>query len=272
MIYYKSKRPVDGKPSIWVVVDETGKIVNRSPNKDELKGLKRSPEKDGRSNSRRKYPYNPTNICDKCTEDNNVTDSSILRLGNAYREHNKDGIETGRWICHKCHEKYDPNSANSLMKSVRNVRTGNQDPNHTNVLGDNIQELACILYGWEDLNKKFDNYKFSLDCYDPKTELYHQVQGRMCSTEGWGFKGFEDEWNKKFMTMVCLCISEDGKKVERIYKFSWIEIMRITGVTIYKNPTNSHGNPKIPWYEEYRETDENELKRANKIWKDIIRG
>jgi hypothetical protein len=37
--YYKSKRIVDRLK--WVIVDETGKVVNNSPNKDELKGLER---------------------------------------------------------------------------------------------------------------------------------------------------------------------------------------------------------------------------------------
>jgi len=37
---YKSYRIIDGKPR-WVIVDETGNIVNRNPNKDELKGLKK---------------------------------------------------------------------------------------------------------------------------------------------------------------------------------------------------------------------------------------
>lgn len=53
MTCYKSKRPVDGKSPIWVIVDETGTIVNYDPNKDELKILKEElyagKYKDGRS-------------------------------------------------------------------------------------------------------------------------------------------------------------------------------------------------------------------------------
>lgn len=41
MANYISKRPIDGKPSIWVIVDGTGNIVNRCPSKEELKGLKK---------------------------------------------------------------------------------------------------------------------------------------------------------------------------------------------------------------------------------------
>ncbi len=40
MIYYMSIRLLDGKPR-KVIVDETGKIVNRSPNKEELKGIEK---------------------------------------------------------------------------------------------------------------------------------------------------------------------------------------------------------------------------------------
>lgn len=36
--FYKSYRIIDGKPK-WVIVDENGDIVNRSPNKEELKSL-----------------------------------------------------------------------------------------------------------------------------------------------------------------------------------------------------------------------------------------
>lgn len=50
---YKSYRFVDGKAR-WIIVDENENIVNRNPSKDELKGIKRFPEKDGRSNSRNK--------------------------------------------------------------------------------------------------------------------------------------------------------------------------------------------------------------------------
>ena len=64
------------------------------------------------------------------------------------------------------------------MKSLSNRRTGNLDPNSKQVKGDNSLELARILYRWEDLNEKCDNYNTPLDCFDPKTGLYYQVQGR----------------------------------------------------------------------------------------------
>jgi hypothetical protein len=46
MTNYKSKRPVDGKPPIWVIVDENSKVVNRNPSKEELKIYKSEPRTD----------------------------------------------------------------------------------------------------------------------------------------------------------------------------------------------------------------------------------
>lgn len=44
MTEYKTKRIIDKKlPLRWVIVDETGNVVNRNPNEEELKGLKKEP-------------------------------------------------------------------------------------------------------------------------------------------------------------------------------------------------------------------------------------
>ena len=52
MVYYKSYRIVDGKPK-WVIEDENGS-VDKNPTNEQLKGLEKFPEKDGRSNPRSK--------------------------------------------------------------------------------------------------------------------------------------------------------------------------------------------------------------------------
>lgn len=58
MMNYISIRIIDGKPR-KVVVDETGKIVNKNPTKDELNGLKRFPEENYVNNkdNRKKLKY-----------------------------------------------------------------------------------------------------------------------------------------------------------------------------------------------------------------------
>lgn len=54
---------------------------------------------------------------------------------------------------------------------MRDRRTNNLDPNSSHAKGDKSQELVCELYGWEDLNKKNNNYTSPIDCCDPKIIL-----------------------------------------------------------------------------------------------------
>lgn len=217
----------------------------------------------------KKLYYNKTNICDIC----NVEE---LNSRCAYKEKDDNNGWTGRWICRKCwyniYHKKKPDSCNNIRKSLANCRTGNQNPNSDHAKADKSQELACELYGWIDLNKENDNHNSPVDCYDPKTGLYYQVRSvslfvKDLTYDCWGFANFKKERKKTFKCMICFCKSKDGKTIERIYKFSFDVITNKSGVSIYKSPSRG-----IQWYEEYRINDEDELKRANKIWKEIIGG
>lgn len=162
-------------------------------------------------------------------------------------EKDKNEKETGRWICRNCYWiEYNRDDYVERYK-IGHRKTGNLVYlNH--MIGDN-----------------YDNYKSPIDCYDPKTGLYHQVQGRCYySVQGtWPFSGFKREWKKIFENMVCFCFSKDGKIVERIYKFLWEEIMRVTGITVFNND-NYHR------YDKYKVIDKEEIKKVNDIWKEII--
>lgn len=173
------------------------------------------------------------------------------------------------FACSKCNAKIRnrlPDSTNNILKSVRSCRTGNHNPNHESTKAYKSQKLTCELYGWIDLNEELDNYDAPIDCYDPRTMSYHQVQMRYFSSKYlyWEFGSFKGEWKKKCEDMICICISEDGKIVERIYKFPWKEIMEIISITIYKSHI-------AKWCEKYRIIDEEELKNANEIWKKLNR-
>lgn len=168
--------------------------------------------------------YNLTNTCDRCRE---LDIETKLYPKNAKRERNKEGKETGRWICNKC---YLRNDYIERFK-IGHRKTGSLDLNSNCAKGDNSQELACMLYEWEDLNKKYDSYLTPIDCYDPKTGLYHQIKGRCYFSieRCWAFGGLEREWEKIFENMICFCFSKDGKTVERIYvipieeiKYNWV--------------------------------------------------
>lgn len=232
-------------------------------------------EKPYEHGNKRKEQYNETNICPGIKENGAICGNKLLP-GKARMEYDKEGNETGKWLCRNCYEKYDPNSTNNIIASLRDSRTGNLDQNSNKARADMSQELACILYGWEDLNKKYDNYGTPIDCYDPKTGLYHQVQGRSLTIlrycyEGWPFAHFEKEWHKrKYEDMICFCFSDNWKIVERIYKFAENIIKNKSRIEIVKNPTDRWGNLIMSKFEKDRISDIDELMKANEIWKQII--
>lgn len=226
MSKYRISVSIDGENFFWVVVNNERFI--------------RNPTTEDRTGTKLIY-YNKTNICDLCRENNNITDKSILYPKKAYRGYNNKRNWTEKWLCQSCwnKERYKRGETHAnLQKLLEDCRTGNLDPYCNTAKAIKSQTLACRLYGWEDLNEKYDNYMSPLDCYDPKTGSYHQVQMRHYISEKgyWPFNGFADEWKKIFEDMVCLCISENGNIVERIYKFPWKEIIERTGATIYKSP------------------------------------
>lgn len=165
------------------------------------------------------------------------------------------------------------------MKSLANRRTGNQSPTHNNTIGDLFQKLTCewrstvSIIPVEDLNEKLDNYLSPID-HTPDSELgIIQTKGKLFDSYNryWGFGDFEGERLKEFDCSICYCTDKSGRYIERIYIFPKEIIVEISSVIIYKNPTNSQGKIKIPWYEKYRVTDKDELRKVDKIWKEIIK-
>ncbi len=277
MTNYRSWRIIDGKSRL-VVVDENGKVINYSPTKEELSGLGREEIYRNLKDRRfRRENYNETNTCPMIKPDG-ATCGKELVPHYTMRERDKDGNETGRWICKNCHSNYDPNGQWNLLRSVENRRTGNLDPESPCGKGDKFQELTC---NWrstvstipvEDLNKKLDNYNVPIDhsrdselgIIQTRGTLYSHGKGR------WSFSRLSREWNKNFDYEILYCASKDGKYIERIYIFPKEEIIKGDSIDIIKNPTDAWRNPIIPWYEQYRIKDEETIKKVNDIWKKII--
>lgn len=271
MTRFLSIRIINGKPQ-KVIVDENGNIINRSPNKDELRGIEVEHYK---ITKRTRIRYKIGNICPRCIEENNVTEKSVLYIGNVCREKDKDGAETGECVCHdhwaRNYQMYSPNSCNNVKKSIANCRTGNQNPNHSNTKGDIDVEVVCELYGWINLNKRYDKYNTEIDCFDEKTGLLHQVRGICYNPKygSWGFSHLEEEWYKKYESMVCVCKSEDKKRIEDMYEFplKLLKELLIKGISI---KCDSERPYRRGWYEKYRIKDEQKLMMANDILRRIL--
>lgn len=275
--YYKSMRVIHGKPSIWVLVDETGKIIDRYPNKEELKNMRLFETK-----KRLKRPangiYSDTNLC-TMIKDNGKLCGMPLIPGNAYQEHDESGNETGRWICIRCHiteyNKYHYRRRDSL-RNVGGRITGNQDPNSSVAKGDLFQKLANKSKNLVCLNEINDNHHWHIDSMCPMTKLNYQIKGRLYDSKNRNWTAnFKNEHNAikkgfKFYKLIFYCASQDGKTIERIYEFPEEYVKNTKGIGIIKNPTDSSGKNIISIYAKYRITDEEELKRINDIWRYII--
>lgn len=215
--------------------------------------------------------YNPTNTCHRCLEDGRTIEDS--QLYDACREKDKDGKETGKWICANhwrvYWQKYDPSSGNNLIRSVASRRTGNLRTDLGHDMGDKIQELACNMYGYVDLNKKYDNYTTSIDCQDPTTKILYQIRGRRYNSKygRWDMGHLEGEWQKDYEDMIFFCLDDDSDFVERIYRIPFNKEIkkRRKSASIYKSPSRG-----VQWYTQYAVKDEDELKKANEIWKEIL--
>lgn len=207
-----------------------------------------------------------TNIkCSICGRDNLTSETAIR--GEYIREDLR-----WKWVCRRCYKKdyqnNNPNSTNSAMKSVAGCRTGNLSPNCNKEKGNLSEELTCQWKIVENLNIKNNNYRCPLDHTADSKERIPQTKSRLydCNNGNWTFSSLENEWNKKFDYVICYCMSKDGKIIERIYEIPKLEIIERKGFTIVKN----HTSGIVPWYEQYRIKDEEEIKKVNEMWSKII--
>lgn len=165
---------------------------------------------------------------------------------------------------------------NCTIKSVANFRTGCINPNCSTAKGDLFQELTCrwrslvSTFPVEDLNKKYDNYKYPID-HSRDSELgIIQTKGRVYNSKykNWPFGGFDRDRNKYYDYYICYCTDGEMKIIERIYIFPK-RIINTDAILVYKY--DSKGNLyENGWYEKYRITDENVLIKVNGLFKDIL--
>lgn len=238
--YYMSTRLIDGKPK-KIIADKNGDIVNRNPSKDELKDLEKELYT-GKHKIRKHIYYNETNTCDNIKEDGKKCEEKLVPHTNAFRERDKEGKETGRWLCNKCSCKQRsklPNSNNNIMKSLRNTRINTLDPNSSKAIGDLFQELTCIwrstisIVPIEDLNKKLDNYNTPIDhSWDSELGII-QTKGRIINTNNRWVFDTRTEYYKKFDHTICYCTDRNMKIIERMYIFPK-DVMYNTSIGIVK--------------------------------------
>ena len=185
-----------------------------------------------------------------------------LTSKSALREYDKKGDWTRNWLCTNCYTRdYDHN------RRLSNRRIGNIDPNSNYAKGDRFEELTCRWKGVKNLNIENDNYKMSVDHTPDIHGIIYQTRGKLYNSRYgyWFFGNFEMDWYKEFDIMICYCASEDGKIIMRIYEIPISEIIERKGMAIVKNIIYK----SCGWYEKYRITDEETIKKVNEIWKSL---
>lgn len=230
---------------------------------------------------KRRHYYNRTNTCDNIKKDGTQCGNKLIP-GKTYREYDKKGDWTGRWICDNCRKTGD----NKERRSVLNCRTGNYDSGSTKALGDNCEKLSMELFKVKVLSIECDRYSglpldhspipegTSVMVGDKLVDLsgkIPQTKGRCYNSDrkGWRSINTEREWYKESDVIILYCVSKDGNTIERIYILPKEEILGIKSIGIYKY--NSKGDLyENGWYEKYRVKDEKILEYANKIWKKIL--
>lgn len=245
MAKYKIYITIDEQDQFWIVYDNG--MVIRNPKEEDLKNTTLK-------------EYNPTNICSLCRKENNITDNSILYPGNVL----KVWVDQKKiWNCKKHGYKYhnnNPNSNSNIIKSLR-VRRNGQLKDARNLFADNCQTLTCELFEVENLNLKYDNYNFPIDHSKHPILGILQTKGAHYKDDTWRFcYNILCELDKKYDNMILWCVSQDGRIIERLYIIPKKETDKRSSIAIYNNPSRGQ------WYEKYRVTDKELLKKANDIW------
>lgn len=255
MAKYRISVSIDEENFLWTVVDN-GKLI-KNPTKNDLKDA--TPRH-----------YNKTNICSECRKENNITDHSILYPVNAHRNIDKEGKQTKEWVCKRHYDRnyqrYNPNSLDNMQKSLTGRRTGNISC-YNHIFGDDCEELTCRTFEVDNLNKKNDNYRSPID------HSRHHVLG-VLQTKGACFGRDRGAWTapygvieheKQYDNMIVWCASWNGDIIERGYIIPKIEVNKRQAISIVKDQSRG-----VQWYEKYRIADEEEIKKVNEIWKEII--
>jgi len=262
---YRSYRFIDGKTK-WIIVDESGKIINKEPSKEELRGLEEAPYIRNKIDKK----YNENNTCEfkdqegkRCTEKLHSKNAQQFDINGKFV-----------WFCKKHGDSYReklPGSRRNLLKSLRDRRTGKQRPGSSNAKGDLFEELTARWRGVKRLSVEKDNYTLPFDhSVDPELGII-QTKGVFYDTieQTWHHGDITSEHNKEFDYLIFYCASKDGKIIERIYIFPKKEVVKRTSITIRKNPSKG-----VQWYEQYRVKEEyviTVITNVNTIWKYIIK-
>jgi hypothetical protein len=230
MANYKAwKIPGIGEKPIWVIVDETGRTVNNNPTKEELKDLDFEIRPHGNT---RIEPYNETDTCDRCQ-------IGKLSPEKAFREYDRCGGETGKWLCKSCWDK-DPGSDNTrnLVKSMAKCRLIGFDKNHGSYRTILSETVVAKVHKCEYINIENDDFNC---CIDLRDKNLGDIDVKAVSPDDRDYFGFRTRRKCDCDTYICIGMDNTWNNIEAVYIIpNEDKIIDISMIKIARHP--KHGS------------------------------
>lgn len=202
--------------------------------------------KDDIDNKRKEYFKNKfkteNRVCVVCGSSDNV----ICR----YKE--KGVWDRKSFLCNSCYkssQKYVPGTIANFMMSESKCRKGEFDINRGRCRGCIGVQIVGNTFGVEDLNIKMDRFNYYIDLSKISKYGYGYSEVKTATfnvTNGvWKFNT-EKEQEYDTLFLVCMDCNELWENVERIYAIPWEYAVKVSGISITKNPS------RIGLYEKFR--------------------
>lgn len=144
------------------------------------------------------------------------------------------------YLCNICYGRSQnrlPDSYSSLIKSMRNFRTGRLDRFGVNGKAIIAQWVAAKTLGLRDLNIDNDNFRQSIDLSEHP--IYHNIDvksGTLISDHCHiNIHSKKETFCRVFDTIIVLCMDMLWGSVERVYIIPYEEICHELYVNIYEN-------------------------------------
>lgn len=150
-----------------------------------------------------------------------------------FMDYNDKGDWTGKYVCHKCYHRYDNNSTDNLIKSMRKCRNKGISKYSNTGKGFIGEQIVANVRGLKNCNIEKDDFNFKFDLHDPEYGRV-QVKTHVLNREGWSFSNIKLE---NYDTIILLCMDEYRKNIERVYIIPSVCVVGPTGITIVKYPS-----------------------------------
>jgi hypothetical protein len=244
MKFYKDWRIIHRQQPRWVTVDETGKVINRNPSKEELGGLDKFFREDGRSNPRPGARY---------------TDKELLSyLLKFYEKHGRPPtrryfVNNPEYPSYRAYGRFG-----DWQKGLKLVELDYESMAKKGILEDNYQKGRQITvrdhFKNNPVDLSGDNCNSSCDGICPNGKTYDVKTSKLLEGKYWLFHA-TNKYKEEIEIYYLLAFNEDWTKLEHAWRLSG-EMVDVVSFSINKFLTpKSRSYRNVEGMKEYEITD-----------------